>query len=71
MWREVESEIGKRNAKSYDRATELLLDLKVLAEENGAVGGFFDRLDAIRLRHERKRQFIERLAGYSALHRKG
>ena len=71
VWREVESEIGKRNAKSYDRATELLLDLKVLAEENGAVAGFFDRLDAIRLRHERKRQFIERLAGYCALHRKG
>ena len=69
VWREVESEVGKRNAKSYDRATELLLDLKALAEENGTLAGFFNRLDAIRLRHERKRQFIERLAAHSALHR--
>ena len=64
-----QSEVGKRNAKSYDWATELLLDLRALAEENGTVAGFFDRLDAIRLRHERKRQFIERLAAHSALHR--
>ena len=68
VWREVESDVGKRNAMSYDRATELLLDLKALAEEDGTVAGFFDRLDAIRLRHERKKQFIERLAAHSALH---
>ena len=69
VWREVESEVGKCNAKSYDRATELLLDLQALAGEDGTVAGFFNRLDAIRLRHERKRQFIERLAAHSALHR--
>ena len=68
-WREVESEVGRRNAKGYNRATALLLDLEALAEEDGTVSDFFIRLDAIRLRHEQKRRFIERLAAHSALRR--
>lgn len=63
VWREIESEIGKSNAGSYERATALLLDLQALAEENGDMAGFSDRLDALRLRHRRKRRFIKGLSG--------
>ena len=63
VWREVESEIGKRNANGYDRAAALLSDLRTLAEENGTMASFLGRLNALRLRHERKIRFIERLAG--------
>ena len=61
-WRDVESEIGKRNGRGYDVAAALLFDLKTLAEESGTETVFFDRLDALRLRHERKKQLIVRLA---------
>ncbi len=63
VWREVEDEIGKRHASGYDRAAVLLLDLKALAEEDGADAGFANRLNDIRRRHARKRQFIRRLDG--------
>ena len=63
VWRDVESEIERRNSESYDRAAALLSDLKVLAEENGTMADFRDRLNALRLRHERKKQFVLRLRG--------
>ena len=63
VWREVESEIAKRNGQGYDMATALLFDLRTLAMENGTEQNFFDQLDAIRLRHERKKQLINRLVG--------
>ena len=37
VWRDVESEVVKRNANDYGRATSLLFDLKTLAEENGTM----------------------------------
>ncbi len=62
-WREVESEIGRRNAAGYDRAAALLADLGTLAGENGATADFARRLDALRSRHRRKERLLERLAG--------
>ena len=62
VWREIESEIEKRNANGYDRATDLLVDLRALAEEDDAMTAFSGHLNALRLRHERKTRFIERLA---------
>jgi hypothetical protein len=61
VWREVESEIERRNASSYDRATNLLSDLRALAQEDGSQADFSRRLAAIRARHEKKGRFIERL----------
>ncbi len=61
VWDEVEREIEYKNASSYDRAVELLVDLRALAKETGAVVAFANRLQSIRERHERKRRFIERL----------
>jgi hypothetical protein len=62
VWREVEAEIERRNAVGYDKAASLLLDLRAIAEERGAMPDFKKRLRAIRERHARKQQFIVRLA---------
>ncbi len=62
VWQEIEAEIARRNATGYDTAAGLLLDLKAIAEENGATEDFDRRLVAIRKHHARKERFIERLA---------
>jgi hypothetical protein len=61
VWREVETEIERRNASGYDRAASLLSDLEALASEDGSLNDFRQRLDAIRTRHEKKEKFLERL----------
>ena len=61
VWREVETEIEKRNAGGYDRALALLLDLRALAEEDGTPAAFSDRVRSLRDRHSRKLRFMERL----------
>ena len=63
VWREVEMEIERRNAAGYERAVHLPRDLRALAEEDGSVEEFSERVRSLRDRHERKRRFIERLAG--------
>ena len=63
VWREVETEVGRRNASGYDRAAELIFDLRTLADEDGAMADFADRLNALRNRHERKQRFLDRLHG--------
>jgi hypothetical protein len=62
VWREIEAEIERRNATGYDKAAGLLLDLKAIAEEKGAIEDFVRRLRKIRDHHARKERFIERLA---------
>jgi hypothetical protein len=63
VWPEIEAEIERRNASGYDRATSLLVDLEALAREDGGQSEFSRRLASIRLRHDKKPKFIERLAG--------
>lgn len=62
VWREIETEIERRNAGGYERAASLLDDLRLIAKERGEIEAFARRLDAIRDRHARKARFIERLA---------
>lgn len=62
VWNEIELEIERRNASGYDRAASLLFDLEALVREDGGEAEFSRRLASIRLRHETKRKFIERLA---------
>jgi hypothetical protein len=62
VWREVESEIERRNAAGYDKAASLLFDLRAIADERGTTVDFASRLNAIRERHVRKEKFLERLA---------
>lgn len=61
VWREIETEIERRNATGYDRATSLLLDLRAISKEKGAPEDFLRRLQEIRNRHARKERLIERL----------
>ena len=61
VWNEVEREIEYKNASSYDRAVQLLLDLRALAGETGGEVDFARRIESVRDRHERKRAFINRL----------
>ncbi|MCH4546544.1 hypothetical protein MK632_12245 [Rhizobium changzhiense] len=61
VWREIETEIERRNASGYDKATSLLADLKTIAEQNGGTADFIRRLHSIRERHAQKGRFIERL----------
>jgi hypothetical protein len=63
IWREIEDEIGRRNASGYDRAASLISDLQALAAEGENQDDFGHRLAFICARHERKEQFIERLIG--------
>ncbi len=62
VWREIETEIERRNATGYDRATSLLLDLRAISKEKGAPEDFLRRLQEIRNRHARKERLIEWLA---------
>lgn len=62
-WREIETEIERRNAAGYDRAARLILDLRAIAEQRGTDQHFTRRLQAIRERHARKERFLQRLAG--------
>ncbi len=62
VWREIEAEIDKRVHTSYDRAARLIFDLRDLAEEDGALADFSNRLNALRARHHRKTAFLRRLA---------
>jgi hypothetical protein len=62
VWQEIETEIERRNATGYDRATSLLLDLRAISKEKGAPEDFLGRLQEIRNRHARKERLIERLA---------
>lgn len=62
VWREIETEIERRNAAGYDKAAGLLRDLKAISEEKGLSVDFIRRVEKIRDRHARKERFIERLA---------
>lgn len=62
VWLEIETEIERRNASGYGRATDLLFDLQALAVEEGSQADFRHRLVSIRARHEKKGKFIERLS---------
>ena len=63
VWRDVEAEIDRCNATAYDRAVGLLVELRAVAADRDAMPAFEKRPIAIRVRHARKAQFVERLAG--------
>jgi hypothetical protein len=61
VWREIETEIERRNPTGYDNAISLLSDLQALAVEEGSQDDFNRRIGSIRAHHEKKGRFIERL----------
>ena len=60
-WREVDDEIERRNASGYDRAAAILADLREVAASQGKTEEFDRRVGALREKHVRKGQFIDRL----------
>lgn len=63
VWREIETEVARRNQYGYAAAASLIIDLRALADEDDTMADFTDRLSALRNRHKRKQSFIERLQG--------
>ncbi len=61
VWREIEELISRRNGPAYDRAADLLLDLRKRSRKGRKTTKFTRLLAALRARHERKDRFIERL----------
>jgi len=61
VWSDIEAEIERRNAQGYDRAAEMLADLKALAASRGETADFTRRLARLRETHSRKAGFIKRL----------
>ncbi len=61
LWNQIETLIATKQPKNYDRAVELLVDLRDLAAREGKTEDFGARLDALRASQVRKPSLIERL----------
>lgn len=62
LWRQVEEAIGTRKPAEYDRAVELLKDLRDLADRTATGGEVARRVGDLRQRHRTKPSLIARLA---------
>jgi hypothetical protein len=60
-WTEVERAISFKQAREYEKAVQLLLDLREVARRAGTEAAFSRRLQALRQVNTRKVAFIERL----------
>ncbi len=61
-WAKVESLVEQQKGSSYEEAIALLLDLRALAEREGATADFAARIEALRARHPKKPALHRRLA---------
>jgi hypothetical protein len=61
LWTRINTLIATTQAKSYDEAIRLLLDLRDLAQRDGRDREFRTRLEALHVDHARKPSFIARL----------
>jgi hypothetical protein len=64
LWAQIESLAAEKKAKSYDKAVELLTDLRDLAARTGG-SDFHLKLKKLREKHSPKSSFIERLRIFS------
>jgi hypothetical protein len=62
VWGEIEELIASRQPTRYDRAVELLLDLRDLDARAAGGGDFSRRLGVLREKHGAKSSFLQRLA---------
>ena len=61
LWRTIEEAIAKKQRKEYDRAVELLTDLRDLAARTGNTEAVTQKIRQLRERHAAKTTLIERL----------
>jgi len=62
MWAKVEEMIATKQPKRYDEAVALLVDLRDLGARDGRADEVRARIEEIRVRHEKKPTFLQRLA---------
>lgn len=60
-WQKIEKLIAQRNTSGYAEATSQLIDLRNKAKKTKKMEPFLNRLDALRIRHGRKKLFIAQL----------
>jgi hypothetical protein len=60
-WQQVEDLVSTKRPNDYDRALQLLLDLKEIHSADGDLAGFDARVFEVFRRHSKKPAFIERL----------
>lgn len=60
-WQEVEEQIASRQPRGYERAVQLLRDLRAIADDRGSHDDFDHRLRDLITLHHRKQRFLERL----------
>lgn len=61
VWKQVSGWIEKRTPKGYDRAVELLSDLRDAADLTNSTSEFVGRLQGLRERHASKLSLVRRL----------
>jgi hypothetical protein len=61
LWHQVETGVRTKKPKEYDRAVEILRDLRDVALREGEASDFNTRLSALRSDHSSKPSFIQRL----------
>jgi hypothetical protein len=59
VWKEVGAAIALRNAKGYDRAAALMLELRDVCESIGESGAFRERLEEVRYANAKRYTFIQ------------
>lgn len=59
-WARAAALIETKNQRDYDTAVTLLCDLRALAERNGSLGAFAERVGDLRGQHQRKPSLMER-----------
>jgi hypothetical protein len=60
-WQRVEALVATKRQGDYDRAVQVLVDLRDLAGRKGRINNFENRLEQLRTRHAKKVSLLERL----------
>jgi hypothetical protein len=60
-WQRVEALVATKRQGDYDRAVQVLVDLRDLAARKGQIDNFENRLEQFRARHAKKVSVLERL----------
>ena len=67
LWDQIESLASEKKAKSYEKAIELLIDLRDLAVRENSTA-FSSKLNALKQQHSAKSSFIKRLQSTFSIH---
>jgi hypothetical protein len=60
-WQRIEALVATKRPSDYDRAVQVLVDLRDLSAWKGRIDTFENRLEQLRMRHAKKVSLLERL----------